>query len=131
MKPVSEVEKLRALLAEARDYVGVAWGRMSQDGHRDAAEKAGGVAKRIDAALAEPVENWKQAAEIQEQFKLAAMKERDEARAEVERLKALYIEARSDGFKDGLLAADRDFKRKLALSLPEGWNRPDGGAEGD
>jgi len=91
---MTENEKLRALLAEARVALqgvaaydanpDVSW-TLTKEDCRDALDC-------IDAALAEPVENWKQSAEIQEQFKLAAMKERDEARAEVERLRGITPE---------------------------------------
>jgi hypothetical protein len=90
---MSENEKLRALLAEARERLfnlGVAKANAYDDGdwptEKAAKEEVAEIHASIDAALAEPVENWKQAAEIQEQFKLAAMKERDEARAEVKAL---------------------------------------------
>ena len=80
---MSVVEKLRALLAEAREALVRAENRMMLPPHQvpDAIE-------RIDAALAEPVQEdealrvWKMVAKQKQE-------ERDEARAEVARLKKL------------------------------------------
>lgn len=113
---MSNEAKLRKLLAEALEVVqgvlraadSTPYAQWSRDQHQ-----AEIVRDAIEAALAEPSENWKQAAEIQEMFKQSAMRERDEARSELERLKVLYIDARVAGFKDGLaVAAQRELEGK-------------------
>jgi hypothetical protein len=115
---MTENEKLRALLAEARDYVGVAWGRMSQDGHRDAAEKAGGVAKRIDAALAEPVVDCSTCDSMSMSY--ARMeRERDDAQVEARRAYQRGAEAMREAAAAEL---DRLLTQKKATAI---WVGPD------
>jgi hypothetical protein len=94
----SEIEKLRALLADARNLLSLdCWsGRCCT------------MRARIDAALAEPMENWTQAAEIQEQFKLAAMKERDEARAKLALLERHYSPEAAAKLRAELAAANAE-----------------------
>lgn len=80
---MTENEKLRALLAEARMYLTMNGGSVDDR-----------IVRSIDAALAEPVVDWRKAhgdaiAELSK-----ATDERDEARAEVERLrKAVHTRA--------------------------------------
>jgi len=146
---MSNEAKLRALLAEARE------GLFDEDVFHDVARcpcRFCGLARRIDAALAEPVDAVKQDPAPHNSASLADLRywcdtahelgrerdealaevarlkahgiaeletvllemanERDAARAELERLKVLYIDARVDGFKDGRAAAQRELEGK-------------------
>ena len=86
---MTEVEKLRALLAEAREVVqsvlraanATPYAQWSRDQHQ-----AEIVREHIDAALAEPVE---ECADCANSFRLAGTRERerDEARAEARELR--------------------------------------------
>jgi len=72
-------EKLRALLVEARPVL-----------HAHATVDSWSIRDRIDAALAEPVEECVNC-EIEIKARCLAQQERDEARAEVERLEVLSV----------------------------------------
>jgi flagellar biosynthesis/type III secretory pathway protein FliH len=111
---VSDTEKLRALLAEARECVDIF--RRTAPWERDRAE-AEAMCDRIDAALAEPVTDdgaWhpmdalKQIGALSDALTLERRlhkEARDEARAEVERLKAdheaAFFRGEDDGYKRG------------------------------
>lgn len=96
---MSEVEKLRALLAEARAITqdsldSNTTGFDEQVCRCDACERYRSIIKRIDAALAEPVSPV-----LGENARLDAMwqqlvRERDEARAERAQLRARLVECR-------------------------------------
>ena len=91
----TEVETLRALLAEARERLMRTFGYgMDVDGN---------LASRIDAALAEPVRECEDCVTLRAQY-LDAVEELVPLRAQAKRLKALYLDARADGWRDGAKA---------------------------
>ena len=89
---MSEAEKLRALLAEARERIGYC------PCGSGLCEQPADMVRRIDAALAEPVADYDIDADLrmhkEDRLRLRTenlrlTRERDEARAEVERLRSL------------------------------------------
>ena len=113
----SENEKLRALLAEVREWLGLGCGSANCD------EGTCALRARIDAALAEPVAECARcetlrgladtaAAEqgLAQRRMMEAQRERDEARAEVMREAPTKNPAKPRG-------------KKMTLDMPRGWNR--------
>lgn len=90
----TEVETLRALLAEARRAV---------VNERLSALERMEIRARIDAALAEPVRECENCVTLRGQY-LDAVEELVPLRAQAKRLKALYLDARADGWRDGAKA---------------------------
>jgi hypothetical protein len=86
---VTENEKLRALLAEAREWVRTQGEAGCPDDQCEQCAAADEMLQRIDATLAEPVvdDEYHKAAFRWFDDCMRARKERDEARAEVERLR--------------------------------------------
>jgi hypothetical protein len=102
---MSEVEKLRALLAEARAAIHLVldidalqgWACEAVDDAPPVDDLLRDIRQRIDAALAEPVKGYSEGLPTDEpadayvnglwEGMLTAQRERDEARAEVERLR--------------------------------------------
>ncbi len=106
---MSEVEKLRALLAEARaamiDGVGTAY-------DMEAIDTAFSVAERIAAALAEPVkeESLYGIREDRDSLRVEIKRlerERDEARAEVERLRNALAAISLDEYESTSSASEK------------------------
>jgi hypothetical protein len=101
---MTEIEKLRALLAEAREFVILFHEAGCPEDQCEGCAEANDMTQRIDAALAEPVARLNPysvaVAEMRgDAWQKQAMqreRERDEARAEVERLRWLLSRAESD-----------------------------------
>jgi hypothetical protein len=113
--PKSEVEKLRALLAEARGWV-------APGSH---------VRAQIDAALAEPVADWQQAHGEALAAWSKVSDERDEARAEAAKAYRRGAEAMREAAATAVLTRFHLSSVTLAqsirnLPIPEDWNKPDG-----
>lgn len=130
---MGEIEKLRALLAEAREFVALFHEAGCPDDQCEGCAAANDMTSRIDAALAEPVEGpLNVISRLQQQLHEAksnadwlvqqALRERDEARAEVERLQGAYqrgAEAMREAAAQGL---DRLLTKKKATAI---WVSPD------